>query len=486
MDPYEIYAEVWKISNKMKNQYDEFWRRIYYDDSFVFYKHALMYYLKLQNGKYHNAFGRIMNKVLYQGHCNILSIETKQDFTSDDISLTLPTSDILCDLSYQIINILDRMFRICPPVPFNVIVYRYEYREHNDQILQIKKGDFYYNRGFMSTTINPWYTFSKSMVMSSDENIFVSFTILIPQYSKGCYVNTSTWLSYKKSDLLIRGDQSELILPRNCLFEILSIKKIGTIVMIEMILRYQDFSEDDKVIFTKKEVEHLEFIKSDLKTFDARFRKIRNVLLNLYQSYEPPVDYYPTFYDEETIKKDEISDWIIAEPDYKNINLPREDVNYLYKGFLNNIRNMITVNDTVIYLMTDWFSQKWLTEKINNTLIKSEKSIQISYPLIFDLKLDASAYANPLFFVYEGDNSDRTIHDQYLKMNEKYPLFIITKLRVNKMEYIPLGLGRGFTIDIDKINILKCQKWFLSDYFFFYTCTSSSQISAHHSLISTE
>ena len=68
-------------------------------------------------------------------------------------------------------------------------------------------------------------------------------------------------------------------------------------LMIEMILRYQDFHEDDKVIFTKKEVEHLELIKSDPKKFDTRFRKIRNVLLNLYQSYEPSVDYYPTFYD---------------------------------------------------------------------------------------------------------------------------------------------------------------------------------------------
>src|SRR5690606_19148491 len=109
----------------------------------------------------------------------------------------------------------------------------------------------------------------------------------------------------------------------------------------------------------------------------------------------------------------------------------------------------------------------------------------IDYPLIFDLKLDASVYANPLFFVYEGDNSDRSMHDQYLKIDEKYPLFVITKLRVDKMGYMPLGLGRGITIDINKINILKCQKWFLSDYFF-YTCVSSSQISAHHSLTSTK
>jgi len=426
-----------------------------------------------------------MNKVLYQSRCNILSVETKQEFVSDDRSLTLPTSDALCDLSYQIINILDRMFWICPVVPFNVVVYRYEYRNQNDELLQIKKGDFYYNRGFMSTTINPWYTFSKSMVMSHRKDLFISFTILIPQYSKACYVNTSTWISYKKNELLIRGDQSELILPRDCLFEILNTTMNENIVMIEMILRYQNFLEDDKVIFTKKEVEHLELIKSNPKTFNVKFRKIRDVLLNLYQSYSPPIDYYPSFYDEEVITKDEISDWIIREPNYKNINLLREDVNYLYKGFLNNIQNIITIENGTIYLITDWFSQKWLTEKINNALIKSEKTIQIDYPLIFDLKLDASVYANPLFFVYEGDNSDRSMHDQYLKIDEKYPLFVITKLRVDKMGYMPLGLGRGITIDINKINILKCQKWFLSDYFF-YTCVSSSQISAHHSLTSTK
>ena len=475
MDPFEIYAQIWKISDKMKARYDEFWRRIYYDDSYVFYKNAFLFYKNIQNGKYHDFFGGIVNRAVYENHCKILGNNVKQEFVSDDRSLTPPSSDSLCDLSYHIINLLDLAFGVCPRVPYDLIVHRYELRFPDDELFDLKKGDFYHNQGFMSTTLNPWYPFGKLFVMMPREKVYISLTILVPKYIKGCYINTPFNVSLEKN-LYSGFEEFELLLPRDCIFEILSAKKSGNVFMIEMILRYQihpadnpPFSGISKSILDKKEVEHLQLDTTDPKNYDPKLRNVRSTLLSLYQSYpQLPIPMADAFYSSYMIKHNEISQWSKRDPKYKNINSSKQDVDYFRNVYLDNLPNMITLENSTIYMTTDWSFQLWFTKEIYHKLNKSD-SIKINYSLMFDLELDASAYAYPFYYIYQTDNTEKSIHDKYFTIDESYPLFIITKLKVTKLNYIPMGVERGFTIDVRKIKILKYQKRFLSGDHFFLT-----------------
>jgi len=239
MDPFDTYVLIWDISEKLGIHYDEFWRRIYYDDSYVFYKNAIMFYKNVQNGKYHHFFSGIINESVYRDSCKIIPDDRKQDFISDDKSLALPSSDSLCNLSGTVINTLDTVFRICPKVPFNLVTYRYELRPKDDEIFNLKKGDFYHNNGIMSTTINPWYTFGKYFVMMPREKIYISYTILIPKYISACYFNIPFGLDLA-GKIYTGSDEFELLLPRNCVFEVLNRKNYNNIVTFELILRYQN------------------------------------------------------------------------------------------------------------------------------------------------------------------------------------------------------------------------------------------------------
>ena len=42
------------LSKLLETQYYNFWKHIYYDDSYVLYKEAILFYKNNENGKFHN------------------------------------------------------------------------------------------------------------------------------------------------------------------------------------------------------------------------------------------------------------------------------------------------------------------------------------------------------------------------------------------------------------------------------------------------
>ena len=116
-----IFSDIVKLSHNLEKTYENFWLNVYYNDAYVFYKNAIEYYKNSQNNKYHNGFSKIINTKLYTGKCQFIENKKRQDFINNDNIEKIDLDD-LCDLSSQVINILDSVFMKCPSIPDNIFV----------------------------------------------------------------------------------------------------------------------------------------------------------------------------------------------------------------------------------------------------------------------------------------------------------------------------------------------------------------------------
>jgi hypothetical protein len=73
-------------------------------------KNAIEFYKNIQNNKFHNFYSGIINARLYTGKCVVVSQNILNTFNNKNKT----SSDELCNLTIQVINILDSVFEICP------------------------------------------------------------------------------------------------------------------------------------------------------------------------------------------------------------------------------------------------------------------------------------------------------------------------------------------------------------------------------------
>ena len=66
---------------KLEKVYDQFWKNIYYNDAYVFYKNAIEYYKNVHNNNMHGAFSIFINKKLYTGSCQYIKKTRRRDFS---------------------------------------------------------------------------------------------------------------------------------------------------------------------------------------------------------------------------------------------------------------------------------------------------------------------------------------------------------------------------------------------------------------------
>ncbi|AYV81772.1 MAG: hypothetical protein Harvfovirus60_5 [Harvfovirus sp.] len=130
------------IEKIMELFYKKFWDDIYYNDAYVYYYNAIAFLKNTQNNKFHSFFSNNINRKLYEGSCPYVDMNDRKDWIHGSDQENIVNLDDLCRVSVQTINLLDQIFEICPRIPEDVVLYRFENRPVG-KIPDFKVGDLY-------------------------------------------------------------------------------------------------------------------------------------------------------------------------------------------------------------------------------------------------------------------------------------------------------------------------------------------------------
>ena len=268
----DLIKKTYLTHELLNSYYLQFWKNIYFNDAYILYKEAITFYKNNQNGNFHGGFGFILNEYLFKGSCQYVENRRKKHFNSNSNIKT--TSEDLCRLAINVVNILDQVYEIVPKTPIPIIAYRVEQRPPNDDILKMKKGDIYKNLTYLMTSIYPLHTFDGSHYTGENKDIKINFILLIPTGSKTYYLHNPFFFLwdnevFNKSmvgDKIVAHQENELVIARGGFWKILDKTKIddANIVYIMQLIA-QPVNEKlesnkhklPKVIYTDKEFKKL-------------------------------------------------------------------------------------------------------------------------------------------------------------------------------------------------------------------------------------
>lgn len=449
-----------ELSQLLETQYKNFWKHIYYDNSYVLYKEAILFYKNNESGKFHNFFSGMINKYLYSGSCQYITNDIKKTFNNN--SNVIPSTDDLCNLTINIIRLLDQVFEKCPKTEIPFYCYRFEHHKWTDKISNLKKGDIYYNIGINSTSINPFiYNFPSN---NKDKNdVAIRFIFYIPSGSKGYYINNpffmEPFINYKYSDNEIIGfNEFEFVLPRGNYWYIYNKIKIDNNLLIyfmELINQPKPDNLDSEthttnnISMTKKEYvkKFSSFTPTKLSSNNVIDTYKNNQLFVKYQkNHEKKLDsekekirddfyynFYEGFLNKKSIKSfiDSINKKIpMFEKTFKKIEISTKyqlniminlENKELYKYFYKNISNKITINQPFFCNLITKNEEKVLTNNNIRELYATSASLYL-YKTIKgnDIKNEKSL-SNNLF------------------VKRDYPIFYSLNIRLKKpVEFIDL------------------------------------------------
>ena len=89
-------------TNDLEKIYELFWKNVYYNDAYIFYKNAIEYYKNIQNNKFYSFFSGTINKKLYTDRCQYIDESQRTDFSNNTEVKKIDIDD-LCDLSVRVI-----------------------------------------------------------------------------------------------------------------------------------------------------------------------------------------------------------------------------------------------------------------------------------------------------------------------------------------------------------------------------------------------
>lgn len=485
-----LYKNVLIDSNKLEQVYDIFWKNIYYNDAYIFYKNAIDYYKNNYNDNNHNSFSRIINKKLYTGSCQYIDPEKRNQFINS-IHIDKVDLDDLCNLSVQIINILDTVFTICPKIPFNITVYRTEVRHINDEIFKIKKNDYYKNIAYMSTTINPFLYFTKDLEYNIKLNHkIISMTILLPYNTNAYYMISPYGVTLDRIlNKHIGFQEYEILLQRDNIFQVMETQNIGGIFFITMKLVSQIMIKNnitsetikiyDSSIINKKEFDEL-ITRNKYYKIICNDNIINNYRINIYKEYlklnRKEIKYTKFIFDKIiSIRSKYLLEWCKHKPIYNSKKYPKikkEEFDDIYNKFINilskkKIINKIYINCSVKYFYGDNF----LYKKLSNDNIEG-KIIKINLPVIFNKKLSNSILSENTNFICYTEGTNVKEFSNYYKIDNNYPHIIIVEYN-HKISYLPISYDEGITFDVKQIKIDKINKTYITDNIFYYLIETS-------------
>ena len=279
-------TNILDTQHDLMTRYYDFWQNIFYNDTYIFYKHAIFLLKNQNNNKFHGFFSAFINKILWNGQCDYI-ISDNPDWINKD-GLRRPEPSAFCKLGLEAIRSLDEMFNsVCPRLINHLTVYRDEHLPNDNKntefLVQSKPGDYIRFNNYLCTTINPNYSPSyfcgcnvsieendtleqKKMKdtpddckLCSNESISILYIIELPPNTTGYYYNIpfspmpyNAYVSKKDKDGVYLGyNEYEFVLPRGCIFQIISNKidftgarRIIHIKLIKQLLTYLSPKED--------------------------------------------------------------------------------------------------------------------------------------------------------------------------------------------------------------------------------------------------
>ena len=492
-DGMQMYKKTIETSQSLEKVYENFWTNIYYNDAYVFYKNAVEYYKNIHNNKFHNFFSSVINKKLYTGSCQHIDVNMRKEFSNKDKIKKIDLDD-LCNLSVQVINTLDSVFTVCPTLPFNITTYRIETREKNDDFLKLKKGDYYKNLGYMSTTINPWYLNSKDIIRK-DKKINIVMTIYLPSNTQCYYMIYPFGIYYDKQiKKNIGAQEHEIFMGRNNIFKVLETKLIDSYFFIKLLIVHQMIPNNTNMVetnsknmateqsyFNRKEYKQLNKNNYTVLESNAKDFIMENTKTNIYEDYK-------TINVNKSIKDIGLFYGILSRIDNKTIqewttNKPIfDEKKYSYipeKEFEKNFNNIY--NDFIPYVSSmkkkkNMYINVSMRYKQNNELyidiltkLKLDKKIQIIKPLFVAEYLTHSVLSDSIEYITTNQDENMLYTN---KIDTNFPLVIIIKYK-QTIDYIPLYSDVGFTFYITELNIEKIDKIFITDTIFYYYVEAS-------------
>ena len=282
-----ILTNILDTQHDLMIRYYDFWQNIFYNDTYLFYKHSIFLLKNQNNNKFHGFFSAFINKILWNGQCDYIVSDNPDWITKD--GLRKPEPSAFCKLGLEAIRSLDEMFNsVCPRLINHLTVYRGEElpndNKNTDNLVHSKPSDYIRFNNYLCTTINPNYSpsfFCSCGVMidendaleqkkmkdtpddcklCSNETVSILYIIELPPNTTGYYINVPfsptphmADISKKDKDGVYLGhNEYEFVLPRGCVFQIISNKidftgsrRIIHIKLIKQLLTYPNPKEDE-------------------------------------------------------------------------------------------------------------------------------------------------------------------------------------------------------------------------------------------------
>jgi len=274
-----------------------------------------------QNNKYHDFFSGFISKILWNGKCDYMITEDP-DWISKN-SLRQPDASAFCKVGIEMIHNLDEMFKsICPKLNNHLTVYRGEdlflNRDNTKSLIKSHAGDYIRFHNYLPTTINYNYTpvFFCSCMKSinvehtekekkerdnpnicelcNNNEVPILYIMELPENTTGYYYNIpfAPLPTIKtKNEMYIGQNEYEFVLPRGCIFEIISNKidftRTRRIIHIKLIKQLKEYTlikegetnTDLNTIFKKDEKLPKEYNNAiDLNKYHVKDYHINNAL----------------------------------------------------------------------------------------------------------------------------------------------------------------------------------------------------------------
>ena len=292
-----LLKKSYNLHELLNIYYIQFWKNIYFNDSYILYKEAITFYKNNQNGNFHGGFGFILNEYLFKGSCQYVDNKKKETFNTE--SNTKTTTDDLCRLAINIINILDEIFEIIPKTPITILSYRVESRSINDPIFNMKEGDIYKSLTFLMTSIYPLHIFDNPhFIKKNNEQKKINFIFIIPDNSKTYYLHNPFFFLWDNqvfknniiNDKFIAHQENELVIARGSywkLIEKINIDNSNVVFIMQLISQpintnmTKNKYELSKNIFTEKEYDNLKISSKFDKNLIKEYQEDINVKLKM-------------------------------------------------------------------------------------------------------------------------------------------------------------------------------------------------------------
>lgn len=235
LNTFDHYNELKHIITYIKGYYSNFWKKIINNVTLKYHREAI-YTLKSSNQIENEEFilntHTYINQRLYTGKCKLRHPNNLKKLGYE------VSSERLCDFILDSINYFDKSIDIAPKLDINLTVFRMSSRT---DITKLKKGDFFIERNYSSTSLNPGIPFN----FFDYNNLNLYFEIILPKKTSGFYYNIPYYYEKDKN-----VEEDEFILPRNSIYRIVNKKYINVFgyKIMKFILLYIKTEDNSKKI----------------------------------------------------------------------------------------------------------------------------------------------------------------------------------------------------------------------------------------------